>query len=260
MDKYRILLAGYLGTSVAPVSPAVATLRALSSLTTAGMLAKAGFNSLTDYVYGTQHMLHAGIMNSRTTTGLENWVKALPELIKLAGVKDIRNQLGMAAATMKDTMLAKLLRQLDPADAEYMIRTGETGYRGALENVTKLASQAGQGIFKFTMVDAFTNWNRDSLRFMAMRSIGSKANTAYKNLKELEMKLLGKHNITDFEWDGIIRKHAMATMDDHMGSFGFAKTGIDTTFYFPERIAYISDKEMRAFMKKHNVYGAAKKK
>jgi len=239
------------GNTQLPSGTGSSIARAVRSALAAPLLVNAGFKSFTDEGYRTIDAVNSGLMSR---VDVRYWAPWISDFAQMFTNKEWREQLQLSTAFMQDTIMSSAAFKDASLPFVTKSKVGVNKYATAGDKVEAFLERFKDGVFKFTCVEQFTNFNRERFTATLFRAIGDKAEKSFDALLPEEQMLLRKHEIGAADWE-ILRRYCVKPLEEYAPG-----SKISSNYFLPDLVSDISDENLRNAMKQYDIYSSAKRK
>ncbi|MBQ6908091.1 MAG: hypothetical protein IJQ28_06910 [Clostridia bacterium] len=247
--KRELLIA--MGNDSVPAGSGARLSTAIREFTSPAMLIVAGARSFSDRAYRTIDAVNNALLSR---VPLKDWASLVLDLLRiLTGKdKDLAEKIYMKVAIMNDNVVNSAA--FKDAKLPFM-NTKLNKYATAQDRFKAFAQKFSDNIFRFSQLERITSSNKLNFTMDTMGALGDKFGKSFAELTGEEQVLLRRYDINSADWE-FCRKFCIKGLNEYT----FEKTAPSSPMFFPDLVADVSDKDLKAFMKEHNIYGSAKKK
>ena len=256
--RVRFAVRQVCGTTSAPMSAGMVVAQSIIRFLSTPMLMKAGLKSLSDYAYQYQYLVTTGF---RSGTDLTARYDVYSKFLKsFSRDKKLLNSIYMNQQ-LKESMLYEMIYN-EPINSGMLKKYGNLNeWAPAWMKLQEFTNRYSKTLLDgFAWIGPFTRYNRMNAALNVMESLGEFASHSFADIANIDNKrllqTLNRFGITETEWDDILSKKTVMTMNDYITKMHSGETlgelG-DNKLFFPELLIDLTDDELSTVMSKQGI-------
>ena len=256
--RVRFAVRQVCGTTSAPMSAGMVVAQSIIRFLSTPMLMKAGLKSLSDYAYQYQYLVTTGFRSGTDLTARYDVYSRFAK--SFLRDKELLNSIYMNQQ-LKESMLYEMIYN-EPINSGMLKKYGSLNEWAPawmkLEEFTKQYSH--QLLDNLAWIGPFTRYNRMNAALNVMESLGNFASNSFADIANIDNKrllqTLNRFGVTEAEWDDILSKKAVMTMNEYIAKMHSGEVLGDlgeNKLFFPELLIDLTDDELSAVMTKQGI-------
>lgn len=257
-NRVRFAVNQVCGTTSAPMTAGMVVAQSIIRMLSTPMLMKAGFKSLTDYAYQYQYLVTTGLRSSIDVTARYD---VYSKFIKsFARDKKLLNSIYMSQQ-LRENVLYEMVYNEPISSGMLHKKGGLNEWAPAWMKFEQMSKDYSKVLLdKMAFIGPLTKYNRMNAALNVMEAVGDFASNSYADIAKINdgrlLQTLNRFGITQVEWDDILSKKAVCSMNDYVAKFHTGETlgelG-DSKLFFPELLIDLTDDELKAAMEKQGI-------